>query len=119
MACRSGFCGTGCRTMFARPGRHPVYLARGENHHRDRWTVSYVDVLTILLVFFIAAAAQVAARGPEVTNPVKNTPPVNNALPVNSALEDALRKLQSHGIDAHLSPRGLVVTLPQAVLFRS
>ena len=30
--------------------------------HRDRWMISYMDVLTILLIFFVAIAAQSLSR---------------------------------------------------------
>jgi chemotaxis protein MotB len=79
---------------------------------RDRWMVSYMDVLTILLIFFVAAAAQVAmpriimnnvaARAPEPVPP----PPIQ-------------RSLESLGLDLKRGPRGLTISLPQTVLFAS
>src|SRR5258707_3708540 len=36
----------------------PKYYSAAENGQRDRWMISYVDVLTILLIFFVAIAAQ-------------------------------------------------------------
>jgi chemotaxis protein MotB len=90
----------------------PKYLEPAANQ-RDRWTISYVDVLTILLVFFIVAAAK--------TLPVKaDTPPpprpkIEQVPP--SPLADAQAKLKELGLETHLEPRGLVISLPQAILF--
>jgi chemotaxis protein MotB len=118
--------------------------------HRDRWMISYVDVLTILLVFFIAAAAKtfgaradpktaptgsssvVAAGAPIITAPqaitpaaltpsssaVSAAPPLPNMAELpRSALADALEKLKAQGVAARLEPRGLVISLPQTVLY--
>ena len=98
--------------MSGNPRRNPAWLTRGASSHHDRWTVSYVDVLTILLVFFIAAAAQMAARAP---TPALDEKP----QPTNPALTDALKKLKALGFEARLAPRGLVISLPQAILFSS
>ena len=35
----------------------PAYF-QNQNSGRDRWMVSYLDVLTILLILFVAMAAQ-------------------------------------------------------------
>ena len=35
----------------------PKYL-QAETAGRDRWMISYLDVLTILLIFFVAVAAK-------------------------------------------------------------
>ncbi len=92
----------------------PSYL-KAETGGRDRWTVSYVDVLTILLIFFIA----VAAKLPAVANPPQ---PVAAAAPepapvVKQPLEEARETLEKAGLEARLEERGLVVSLPQAILF--
>lgn len=94
--------------------------------------VSYVDVLTILLIFFICAALKIpkAAAGSAsiapVTQHVVPAPPVT-PLPVPPArplapappLADFERRLELEGVDVHREVRGVVVTLPQAVLFAS
>jgi chemotaxis protein MotB len=102
----------------------PAYLhtRAATGSHRDRWMISYVDVLTILLVFFIAAAAK--------TLPGENTPPpapppapapaaVVEAPKIEprSPLEDALDTLKEHGIEAKLETRGLMISLPQTILY--
>jgi chemotaxis protein MotB len=89
--------------------------------------VSYMDVLTILLIFFVAAAAQSAMPRPApekavvsqaVTLPVP--PPVpQTAQPPHSELLQPQRKLASLGLDLKMEPRGLVISLPQTILFAS
>lgn len=94
---------------------------QNEANQRDRWMVSYVDVLTIVLIFFLVAAA----RGLEV-------PPVRPAVapkavpaPAVAAgteksrtnLIEAQKSLNEHGLESELDGRGLVISLPQLVLF--
>lgn len=82
--------------------------------------VSYVDVLTILLIFFICAALKVpkvAARSASVRPVPQHVVPAHLA-PV-PPLTDLQRRLELEGIDVHREARGVVVTLPQAVLFAS
>ena len=74
---------------------------------RERWTVSYVDVLTILLVLFVGAAARTVAQA------------TAKAAPATVPLEESLQRLKARGLDARLTDAGLVVSLPQAVLFTS
>jgi chemotaxis protein MotB len=80
--------------------------------------VSYVDVLTILLVFFLAAAATnkaipapVAAPPPQPPAAAKSPEPPPNPL---AQMED---RLAEEGLDLKLEERGLTITLPQAILF--
>jgi chemotaxis protein MotB len=89
----------------------PHYL-QAESSHRDRWIVSYLDVVTILLIFFVAAAARTVSivQPPEVMKPPAAKV---EALPVFN-LERVLKK---SGLDVHREPRGLVISLPQAILF--
>ena len=82
---------------------------------RDRWMVSYMDVLTILLVFFVAVAAKsLAMKAPE---------PAPVVPPRPAALEAVRRQLIEQGMDARTSlrveERGLVISLPQALLFHA
>ncbi len=101
----------------------PAYY---QNQHggRDRWMVSYLDVLTILLILFVAMAAQtlqdsqkkpapapVAAPAP-VPAGVPKVPEPNAAL---AAIKDDLEK--SH-LDVQVDSRGVVVSLSQALLFQ-
>ncbi len=75
--------------------------------------VSYMDVLTILLIFFIAAAAQSA-----MPRPAPEKPP-EVAAPLQQPVSDTQRKLEALGLDLKREPRGLVISLPLTVLFGS
>ncbi len=79
--------------------------------NRDRWMVSYMDVLTILLIFFVAAAAQSA-----IPHPVEERAP---QPPVAQPVPQPQQKLASLGLDLKREPRGLVISLPQTILFAS
>jgi chemotaxis protein MotB len=122
----------------------PKYLEAQHGGQRDRWLVSYTDFVTILLILFVAIAAQgihsadvqsQAQSVPSKPPPVKPTPPPSKPLPTpapavepaqrqpdpapDPALVQASEKLRSQGLDARLEKRGLVISLPQAVLFPS
>ena len=116
----------------------PKYYSSAENGQRDRWMISYMDVLTILLIFFVAIAAQslqhlrpapvaaTATPAAAVTKAPSTTPgqPVNPRpdATVPEARQTLLRaqhSLEKHGLDMRLEPRGLVISLPQAILFPS
>jgi chemotaxis protein MotB len=84
---------------------------RGPDPHRDRWMVSYMDILTILLIFFVAAAAQTTLPHP-VDEPAEK-------IPEPPRLAEPQRKLASLGLDLKMEPRGLVISLPQSILFGS
>jgi chemotaxis protein MotB len=75
----------------------------------DRWMVSYVDVLTILLIFFVAAAAQSAMPHPTV----------EKAPEPHAELLQPQQELAALGLDLKMEPRGLVISLPQTILFAS
>jgi flagellar motor protein MotB len=82
--------------------------------------VSYVDVLTILLIFFIAVAARLPANRRELPRVEAPVPvPAAVVAPVRSPLANAQAALGRHGIDARMEARGLVISLPQAILFAS
>jgi chemotaxis protein MotB len=86
--------------------------------------ISYMDVLTILLIFFVAIAAQVRlhpAQKPAAA-PLPAAPPVAAAAPPadeRHTLVEIRKKLEQHGLDMQMEPRGLVISLPQAILFSS
>lgn len=93
----------------------------------DRWMVSYMDVLTILLIFFVAAAAQSTMAKPA---PVKAAEKVVEKAPEKPAekaaepqpheqLLGSQQKLAALGLDLKMEPRGLVISLPQTILFAS
>jgi flagellar motor protein MotB len=92
-----------------RPLGQPIWFQRAKlgGGERDRWTVSYVDVLTILLVLFVGAAARTAAQT------------LAKTAPAEAPLAESLDRLRARGLDARLTDAGLVVSLPQAVLFSS
>jgi len=109
----------------------PRYL-QVEFASRDRWMISYLDVLTILLIFFIAVAAK-SVEKPNAEQPAKTAPkpieivpptpaPTPATAPASSQAPNLLRreiqqKLDRYGLDWHAEPSGLVISLPQAVLF--
>jgi chemotaxis protein MotB len=91
----------------------PVHRrASDPGRDRDRWMVSYMDVLTILLIFFIAAAAQSANPQPAPEKASKLRPPAQPLLELKN-------KLAALGLDLKREPRGLVISLPQTILFAS
>jgi chemotaxis protein MotB len=141
--------------------RKPSYL-QSERAGRERWLISYTDILTLLLILFVAMAAQSVgqqqagaaepkAQPPSVTVPPVQTPPPASvqaapaapvqtataapvpsdsaltsqpspAQPPNPSHEALLRaeaRLKERGLDLHLEARGLVISLPQAILFAS
>jgi chemotaxis protein MotB len=88
----------------------PRYL-QPDSGARERWMVSYMDVLTILLIFFVALASKSMA-------PLK-TPTAGGARPeTHAGLQDVQQKLERQNLDVRLEQRGLVISLPQAILFR-
>ena len=95
--------------------RKPKYL-QAEHAGRERWLVSYTDVVTILLILFIAIAAQsLKARVEPAPIPVKQVVKVDPPTKLHRAEE----KLRSLGLDLKLESRGLIISLPQAILFQS
>lgn len=83
-----------------------------------RWTVSYVDVLTLLLVLFMAISAQaVRLQLSRVRPQPEPVPPAPEPPPARQALLEAQAKLEEFGLQPSLEGRGLVISLPQAVLF--
>ena len=92
--------------------RKPRYLEAESSSTRDRWLISYTDIVTILLILFVAVSAQgMKAR----VAPSRGPAPV----PARAGLLEAERKLKQQGLDLRMEPRGLVISLPQAVLFPS
>jgi chemotaxis protein MotB len=72
--------------------------------------VSYLDVLTVLLILFVAKAAQTAQTVPQLQSP----PPV---AAVSTSLTPMQQELEQNRLDVHRDSRGVVVSLPQALLF--
>jgi chemotaxis protein MotB len=95
----------------------PKYPQSASNQ-RDRWMVSYVDVLTIVLIFFLVAAAR-GLDVPPVHAVAPLQPPTAPAEPEKprTNLSQAQKRLREQGIAAELEARRLVISLPQVVLF--
>jgi len=79
--------------------------------------ISYTDVVTILLILFIAIAVQATQGRPAAPRPVL-APVPKKPVPA-PALSLAQATLQERGVALKMEQRGLVITLPQAVLFSS
>ncbi len=91
---------------------------------RERWLISYTDVLTILLALFVAIAAQslrqnLAALPPRPAPPPSPSVPAPETSHSRQALLQAEQTLRQRGLDLRLEKRGLVISLPQTVLFPS
>ncbi len=104
----------------------PKYLQAESGGNRERWVVSYMDMLTILLIFFIAVAAQLPARAPVAPTPIPAAAPAPVPAPVpvpvvpeRPVLSKAQQILEKLGLDAKMEARGLVISLPQTILFAS
>jgi chemotaxis protein MotB len=97
----------------------PRYLETATNQ-RDRWMVSYVDVLTILLIFFMVGAARSLDVPP--VHRVAPTQPSPAHRPPDASRDDLIRAqelLRKRGLEPKLEARGLVISLPQVILFSS
>jgi chemotaxis protein MotB len=107
----------------------PKYL-QGTANQTDRWMVSYMDVLSILLLFFLVAAAKALevhpvaaaiAPLPAAPPPAAPPPPPKPAdpEPLHSSLLPIQERLEQQGLDSKLDGRGLVINLDPVVLFGS
>jgi len=95
----------------------PKYY-QADSSHRDRWMVSYLDAVTILLIFFVAAAARTMPA--RVKPPDPPPPPKPAIVDARPRTPDPLEKrLTELGLEFHKESRGLVISLPQTVLFAS
>lgn len=100
----------------------PTYY---QNQHggRDRWMVSYLDVLTILLILFVAMAAQTLQDSQKKPAPAAAAAIAPAAAPVasapNTALDAIRQDLEKTHLDVRVDSRGVVVSLPQALLFQA
>ena len=98
----------------------PNYF-QAEAPQKDRWMISYVDVLTILLIFFIAIAAHsfpALQATPAPRKRLRRRPAVE-LPPKDDVMDQIQQKLDKQGLEVRREPRGLVISLPQAVLFAS
>jgi chemotaxis protein MotB len=126
------------------PRPTPKYLKAESGKQGETWLVSYADFVTILLILFVAIAAQglhppqspppqapqsqTSQKQPPMQPPT--TPPAAQPAPIppaaeplesdsHQALVRANETLQSQGLDSRLEKRGLVISLPQAIVFPS
>jgi len=101
------------------PSRKPIYL-QSEHSNRERWLISYTDIVTILLILFVAVAAHGMKAQADSMRPAPAPKPdaVEKPRPRESLLR-AEELLKNHSLDLRLEPRGLVISLPQAILFSS
>jgi chemotaxis protein MotB len=97
----------------------PAYY-QSQHGGRDRWMVSYLDVLTILLILFVAMAAQTLQSAQKKAVPVAAMAPIVKAEPVapTTALAAIKADLEKSDLDVQMDSRGVVVSLPQALLFQ-
>jgi len=106
-----------------KPKTKPKYLDSEHGGQRERWLISYTDFVTILLILFIAIAAQGIHSAAVPSSPPQPKPtaakPETKLQNSRPALAEADQKLKQEGLDSHLEKRGLVISLPQAILFPS
>lgn len=97
----------------------PRYL-QAEQGNKERWLISYTDLVTILMILFVAIAAQGfhSIQLPFKAVP-KPQPPLSRTPEASKVLMNADQKLRQQGLDSRLEKRGLVIALPQAILFPS
>jgi chemotaxis protein MotB len=93
--------------------RKPGYL-NTESVSHNRWLISYTDIVTVLLILFIAVAAE--SLQDHAVHAAKANPRPHDSVP---ALQQTQQRLQEQGLDLRREPRGLIISLPQAVLFAS
>lgn len=108
-------------------GRKPRYLQSGDAT-AGKWVVSYSDIVTILLVLFVGLAAQAFQKN-LTPAPIASTAPAKlvGSLPpfelvspkLSATLVEAEKALRDRGINPTIENHGLVVSLPQSVLFPS
>src|SRR6516164_6183638 len=90
--------------------------------NRDRWMVSYIDILTIVLMFFLGIAAQslhqsqpnaqAAAPVPPSPPPLPDTPPPPPPPPQDPpTLTRVQLDLRKQGLDLRMTPEGLLISL--------
>ncbi len=121
-----------------KPKPRPKYLEADQGGQRERWLISYTDFVTILLILFVAIAAQglhtaqtppasqpkptlakSEAKPQSVAQPQPETKPEPKKEDPRHVLAEADQKLKQEGLDSRLEKRGLVISLPQAILFPS
>jgi chemotaxis protein MotB len=123
--------------------RKPRYL-QPVSGAPNRWVISYTDIMTLLLVVFVAISVQsfqnsqpgsdvstetnatlrapldpTRHSGADHTERARPPDPQSPARSSRDALLRAQQRLQQSGLDLRLEERGLVISLPQTILFSS
>src|SRR5258708_2870770 len=95
--------------------------APAPSRQRDRWTTSYADFVTILLVLFVAIAAQGLQPAVVPVPPAAPPPKPVEAGPRENrpAIMTALAPLEAKGVKLKVEARGIVISLEQKILFDS
>jgi len=104
-----------------KPRPKPKYLEGEQGGQRERWLVSYTDFVTVLLILFVAIAAQ-GIHSAQIPAPPQPKPKASTEIQKDDSrqfLAAADQKLKQEGLDSRLEKRGLVISLPQAILFPS
>src|ERR1700722_17822329 len=96
----------------------PKYLEAGQGGQRDSWLISYTDFVTVLLILFVAIAAQgiqpqlpppSAKPNHKTAAPIQPAPIPAAAIPEptesHQALVRADEKLRSQWLDSRLEKR--------------
>lgn len=98
--------------------RTPRYLAVTDAKH-DRWLISYVDIVTILLILFVAVTAHALQRDPRLNPVLAKTMDEQKDSKPSQDLLDTAKKLRDKGVEVKVESRSLIISLPQTVLFAS
>ena len=112
------------------PRSKPKYLEADNGGQRHNWLISYTDFVTVLLILFVAIAAQglhtaqTSTPRPQQARQIAKAVPIQNVSTLqptesHQELVRANEKLRSQGLDSRMEARGLVISLPQAILFPS
>ena len=107
------------------PRAKPKYLEADNGGQRHNWLISYTDFVTVLLILFVAIAAQglhtaqTSTPRPQQARQIAKTVSTVHPTESHQALVRANEKLRSQGLDSRMEARGLVISLPQAILFPS
>lgn len=116
----------------------------GEHENLERWLITYADLITLLLIFFVVMYAisradlakfqqvassiraafnldvlQAAPSGPAVVTPLEQDPRFSAYLSVRAQVGSLFTRLglDRHGAEVELTTEGIVIHLSDAVLF--
>jgi hypothetical protein len=91
--------------------RKPAYL-QAESASHNRWLISYTDIVTVLLILFVAVAAQ--GLRDHSRRAAAAMPSLTESRPVPQQTE---QRLHEQGLDLHREPRCLVLTFANTVTY--